>query len=133
MKYTLNNAEDISNIRIHDSSFIGFEYKTTESNVCITCDNDYFKKTYFLKFKNVICIHMQSCRFWGSGNSVQCMYIDDDKYIDDLRKEQNTNKELYGGSRLSDDTQMFAISILINSGDVLTVCCSEVEVEEIDR
>lgn len=133
MKYTLENAEDIGSVRIHDSAFTGFEYKARESNVRMTCDNEYFRKTYFLEFKNVICVHLQSCRFWGSGNSIQCMYVDEDKYIDDLRKVQDANRELYGGSRLSDDAQMFTVGLLMNSGDVLTICCSEVEIEETNR
>lgn len=132
MKYTQNNAGDISRLRIHDSAFTGFDYRAEQSSVKITCRNEYLCKTYQMVFRNVICIHMQSYRFWGSGNSIQCIYRDGDELIDDLIKEQNVDPELYGGSRLADHPQMFTIGMAMNSGDVLTICCSEVEVDETD-
>lgn len=66
-------------------------------------------------------------------NSVQCIYKDYNRFINGLRKKQNANKELYDGSSLTGDTQMFTISMEINSGDILSICCNEVEVIEINN
>lgn len=46
MKYTQNNAGDISRLRIHDSAFTGFDYRAEQSSVNITCRNEYLCKTY---------------------------------------------------------------------------------------
>ena len=76
----------------------------------------------------MICIYMQSCRFWAGGNSIQCMYAADDTYIMELQSKQNQNQELYSESRLVHGDRFIPVGMEINSGDELVICCKELEV-----
>ena len=94
MVYSFDNKNDISKIKIQDFAFYGFEYKQKKSEVEIHCKNEMIKKEITMRFSNVICIYMQSCRFWAGGNSIQCMYVADDMYITELQSKQNQKQEL---------------------------------------
>lgn len=65
MVYSFDNKNDISKIKIQDFAFYGFEYKQKKSEVEIHCKNEMIKKEITMRFSNVICIYMQSCRFWA--------------------------------------------------------------------
>ena len=62
----------------------GFEYKQKKSEVEIYCKNEMTKEEIIIRFRSVICIYMQSCRFWAGGNNIQCMYVANDDYITEL-------------------------------------------------
>ena len=103
MVYSFDNKEDINKIKIHDCAFYGFEYKQKKSEVEIYCKNEMTKEEIIIRFRSVICIYMQSCRFWTGGNNIQCMYAaNGDRFI--------------------------PVGMEINSGDELVICCEELEV-----
>lgn len=87
MVYSFDNKNDISKIKIQDFAFYGFEYKQKKSEVEIHCKNEMIKKEITIRFSNVICIYMQSCRFWAGGNSIQCMYVADDTYVTETSEQ----------------------------------------------
>ena len=128
MVYSSDNKNDISKIKIQDFAFYGFEYKQKKSEVEIHCKNEMIKKEITMRFSNVICIYMQSCRVWAGGNSIQCMYVADDTYITKLQSKQNQNQELYSESRLAHGDRFIPVGMEINSGDELVICCKELEV-----
>ena len=86
------------------------------------------KEEIIIRFRSVICIYMQSCRFWAGGNNIQCMYVANDDYITELQNKQNQNQELYSGSRLANGDRFIPVGMEINSGDELVICCEELEV-----
>ena len=86
------------------------------------------KEKIIIRFRSVICINMQSCRFWAGGNNIQCMYVANDDYITELQNKQNQNQELYSGSRLANGDSFIPVGMEINSGDELVICCEELEV-----
>ena len=63
----IDNKDDINKIKIHDCAFYGFEYKQKKSEVEIYCKNEMTKEEIIIRFRSVICIYMQSCRFWAGG------------------------------------------------------------------
>ena len=85
MVYSFDNKDDINKIKIHDCAFYGFEYKQKKSEVEIYCKNEMTKEEIIIRFRSVICIYMQSCRFWAGGNNIQCMYVANDDYITELQ------------------------------------------------
>ena len=95
--------------------------------IWVLCKNEMIKKEITIRFSNVICIYMQSCRFWAGGNSIQCMYVADDTYIMELQSKQNQNQELYSESRLAHGDRFIPVGMEINSGDELVICCKELE------
>ena len=90
--------------------------------------NEMTKEEIIIRFRSVICIYMQPCRFWAGGNNIQCMYVADDDYITELQSQQNQNQELYSGSRLANGDRFIPVGMEINSGDELVICCEELEV-----
>ena len=70
MVYSFDNKDDINKIKIHDCAFYGFEYKQKKSEVEIYCKNEMTKEEIIIRFRSVICIYMQSCRFWAGGNNM---------------------------------------------------------------
>lgn len=67
MVYSFDNKDDINKIKIYDCAFYGFEYKQKKSEVEIYCKNEMTKEEIIIRFRSVICIYMQSCRFWAGG------------------------------------------------------------------
>lgn len=103
MVYSFDNKDDINKIKIHDCAFYGFGYKQKKSEVEIYCKNEMTKEEIIIRFRSVMCIYMQSCRFWAGGNNIQCMYAaNGDRFI--------------------------PVGMEINSGDELVICCEELEV-----
>lgn len=127
MVYSFDNKDDINKIKIHGCAFYGFEYKQKKSEVEIYCENEMTKEEIIIRFRSVICIYMQSCRFWAGGNNIQCMYVANDDYITELQNKQNQNQELYSGSRLANGDRFIPVGMEINSGDELVICCEELE------
>lgn len=102
MVYSFDNKDDINKIKIHDCAFYGFEYKQKKSEVEIYCKNEMTKEEIIIRFRSVICIYMQSCRFWAGGNNIQCMYV-------------------------ANGNRFIPVGMEINSGDELVICCEELE------
>ena len=77
MVYSFDNKDDINKIKIHDCAFYGFEYKQKKSEVEIYCKNEMTKEEIIIRFRSVICIYMQSCRFWAGGEIIYsaCMWL----------------------------------------------------------
>lgn len=76
MVYSFDNKDDINKIKIHDCAFYGFEYKQKKSEVEIYCKNEMTKEEKIIRFRSVICIYMQSCRFWAGGIIYSaCMWL----------------------------------------------------------
>ena len=76
MVYSFDNKDDINKIKIHDCAFYGFEYKQKKSEVEIYCKNEMTKEEIIIRFRSVICIYMQSCRFWAGGIIYSaCMWL----------------------------------------------------------
>lgn len=76
MVYSFDNKDDLNKIKIHDCAFYGFEYKQKKSEVEIYCKNEMTKEEIIIRFRSVICIYMQSCRFWAGGIIYSaCMWI----------------------------------------------------------
>lgn len=128
MVYSFYNQDDIRGIKIHDCAFYGFEYRQKESEVEVRCKDEMAQEDIVIVFRNVIGIHMQSCRFWAGGNQIQCMYVADDSYISELQSKQNQNPELYSESRLAEGKRFIPVGMEINSGDELVICCEEFEI-----
>ncbi len=131
--YTYADRAEIEKIRVHDSTFSGFEYRAKESTLEITCIRQEDERRFEFRFENVVGVKLQSCAFWGGGNNVLCVYAEDHgTLLEAFRRKQAENEALYSGSKLAKGTPFITVTFEINSGDTLSVCCETVRVSESD-
>lgn len=131
--YAYANRREMDRLPVHDSVFSGFEYRKNESVLEMTCVREADGRPIRFRFENVAGVQLQSCTFWSGGNSVMCVYAEDNgTLLEAFRRKQAENEELYSGSKLAKGTPFIIVTFEINSGDTLSVCCETVHVSESD-
>lgn len=79
-------------------------------------------------FNNVIFCSMQSCLFWGGGDSIYDIYVKENEVErEQLIKIQNSNKAYHDFSRFLKEGAFFTVELQINSGDTLTIICEDLD------
>lgn len=119
--YCWNNREQINQLYIHDSEFTGYQYDYDKHQIQLTCENYYLKKTFHFVFHNVVYHNMQSCSFWGSGNSILCVYLGDRALHDiDLPIADGA---LHNPNPCRKFEKHMQVVLELNSGDIFNVFC----------
>lgn len=136
MRINDNNKDIVNQIHIHDSIFDGYTYRYNRREISLVCKQINFNnqtdrcRVHYFNFNNVVSCHMQSCFFWGGGSNILNIYYkDNDPQLMQLIERQETNKELYSGSYLDRGIKYLIIALEINSGDVLTIICENIDYE----
>ena len=141
MEFTYENRKEIEKQYIHDSKFTGFEYDYDKREIRLFCDY-YFWDNYHpnernrLFFRNVIFCEMQSCEFWGMGNSILEIWVEENtEQIQELMKKFEESKQPGDICRLVDGTKYLEIGLLLNSGDTMLIICESLcwEKESLDK
>lgn len=141
MEFTYENRKEIEKQYIHDSEFTGFEYDYDKREIRLFCDY-YFLDNYHpnernrLFFRNVIFCEMQSCEFWGMGNSILEIWVEENtEQIQDLMKKFEESKQPGDICRLVNGTKYLEIGLLLNSGDTMLIICESLcwEKESLDK
>lgn len=131
MRFTYQNRKEIDNQYIHDSQFMGFEYDYDKREIRIFCDNYYVHKRNRLFFRNVIFLEMQSCEFWGMGNSILEIWAEENtEQIKSLMEKFEESKQPDDICRLVDGTKYLEIGMLLNSGDTMLIICESLYWEQ---
>ena len=131
MKYNFENKNDLNDFYMHDSYFTGFSYDYENRQICFFCDNPYINKKFCFLFHNVILCNMQSCSFWGDGDRILYVCLEEPSpMLNDLIEVQNGGKNLSAGSYLNKSIFFLPIVFQLNSGDVLHIICESVDIEE---
>ena len=131
INFNFDNKEKVKDLYIHDSEYVGFSYDYDQRKVFLSCDNAYLKKIFHLEFNNVILCNMQSCEFWGGGNSVYAIYLKQPcPPFEELEEIQNQHKEFYAMSYLDMGINYLSIETKLNSGDALLVVCESFDFTE---
>ncbi len=141
MEFTYENRKEIEKQYIHDSEFTGFEYDYDKREIRIFCDY-YFLDNYHpnernrLFFRNVIFCEMQSREFWGMGNAINGIWVEENtEQIQELMKKFEESKQPGDICRLVDGTKYLEIGLLLNSGDTMLIICESLcwEKESLDK
>ena len=128
MKINYINKNEIDNLYLHDSIFYGYQYNYDERIITFSCENKLLNKKFNFTFNNVIFCSMQSCLFWGGGDSIFDICIKENEIEkEQLIKIQNSNKAYHDFSRLSKKGTFFTVELQINSGDTLTIICEDLD------
>ena len=131
MRFDFRNKEKVNDLYIHDSTFEGYSYDYGKRQINLSCKNFFIKKFFRFTFNNVIYSGLQSCTFWGYGNRILVIYLEDDlPEMERLMEIQNARPEIHAGSCLDDGTQYISVKFEINSGDTLLIICESMECEE---
>ncbi len=131
MIFNFENAKAIEDIYFHDCAYEGFAYDYKQRAVRLELVHEWQKKRYSLCFQNVVALQVQGCGFWGGGNSVYYLWIDDDPaYFRALEVLQAKNPENYRHSQLDQGIRYISIIMQMHSGDELKITCETVEVAE---
>lgn len=127
------NKSEFNKINSHDSEFTGYLYDYDKRQIKIWFNNHFLKKILYFEFNNVIFCEMQSCYFWGGGNSIYTIsLVENPEQFNRLIKIQNSNPDLYKRSYLDKGICYITIKLEINSGDVLLIICENVDYHEDD-
>lgn len=131
MRFTYENRDQLDKQYIHDSFFEGFYYDYEKRQISFSCMDGLFEKRINLLFDNVIFTEMQSCEFWGPGNSIYAMWHEEDTHqMRHLKDTANLNKGKYDDSFFTDEKKYIQIQIQLNSGDSLLIICESMEWNE---
>lgn len=123
MLITFENNIEIDKIQCSDSRFVGFNYNYLEKQIYLQCKNYVKYKLQKFVFNNVILFDMQSCEFWGGGNSIYCIAKGDETKIEELIKKKNSSIKLSNSLYSKDNIRYIVIDIQLNSGDVFSITC----------
>ncbi len=145
MLYNYENKDEFDKIYLHDAVFEGFNYDYDKREISFSCKqkinfsgNRYrinnVNKIYNFRFQNVIYSKLQSCYFWGGGNSVDCIYCTEvpDDFTKLIKYVKDNEPHCFNLSYVDRGINYMAIELSINSGDVLIIMCESVEVSETD-
>lgn len=125
------NQKALEEIYFHDCVYEGFAYDYPSREVRFDLVHRWMGKRYSLCFRNVVALENQGCGFWGGGNAVYHIWIDDDPaYFRRLENIQAENGENYRYSRLDQGIRYISVIMQLNSGDELKLTCEAVEVAE---
>ncbi|MGN1111606.1 MAG: hypothetical protein ACI4RP_00235 [Acutalibacteraceae bacterium] len=120
-----------SEIYLHDSVYEGFNYEYKNRQISLKCINRYINKIFYFTFNNVVLANMQSCLFWGGGNTVYDIEVLDSlEQLDELRKIKESNPVWFEGSELEKNKEFIIVNIMLVSGDELVIVCSTVDFRE---
>lgn len=128
--YDWSNREQIDKLYIHDSEFTGYQYDYDEHQIRFTCENYYLKKTFRFVFRNVVYHDMQSCSFWGLGNSILCIYLGN-RALHDIALPI-AEGALNNPNPCREFERHMQVVFELNSGDVFNVFCDNMVFEEED-
>ena len=131
MRFTYENRKEIEKQYIHDSEFTGFEYDYDKREIRLFCDNYYQNERNRLFFRNVIFCEMQSCEFWGMGNAINGIWVEENtEQIKSLMEKFEESKQPDDICRLVDGTKYLEIGMLLNSGDTMLIICESLYWEQ---
>ena len=131
MIFDYRNKNDLKEINIHDSDFTGYNYDYSNRTIVLTCNNRFTGKCLHFQFMNVIYSSLQSCSFWGGGNAVLWLNVNErDVGLDSLYELQRKNKEEYALSDLDQGIEYIIVEVTINSGDKLLIVSQWIEFQE---
>ena len=68
IKITFENKNELNEIYFHDCCFYDYSYSYGERTITLSCDNDWLKRAYQIRFNNVVYHEMIGCCFWGENN-----------------------------------------------------------------
>ena len=129
MIFDFENAKTIEDIYFHDCVYEGFSYDYDHREVRLELVHEWMKKRYSLCFRNVVALQIQGCGFWGGGNSVYYLWVDENPaYFHELEELQAKNPENYRYSQLDQGARFISIIMQLHSGDELKVTCESVDV-----
>jgi hypothetical protein len=128
-KFNITNANDFSEIYMHDAEFLGFNFIYEHSKIEMTATNNFPTKTkLFLTFNNVLYFKSLNGALWGKGNNI---------FSCDVKKSNETDIEfLLCEDSFSEHREnirgiipnLLKVEILLNSGDLTVIFCSEIDV-----
>lgn len=128
MKIDYTSIHQLKNVYIHDSEFTGYEYDYTNRRISFACRNIFSKKKLVFQFNNVIYSTLQSCTFWGGGNSILWLNVlDEDAGLNALYELQRKNQDNFALSDLDQGIEYIITEITINSGDKLLIVSQWIE------
>ena len=127
MIFDYYNQQKIDDQYIHDSDFEGFSYDNGRGRVTTICVNRFEKIKNTLIFHEVFGVETQACKFWGGGNSVCDIWIGEGTLIRKLLEDfsHNSNGSWYDPSE--ELKQCIEVCLQVNSGDMLTIVCKQLE------
>lgn len=138
MRINYKNRDEIEQQYRHDYRFKGYYYDYDNREIILTCVNLQNNREMSMVFHNVIFSELQSCEFWGGGNSIYYIWNEEItpqmKHLLEIQKKnkeiQEKNKEIYNVSLLMEDIQYLQVQIMLNSGDNLLVICEWIDCDE---
>lgn len=131
MVFNFDNQAALEDIYFHDSVFSGFVCDYDRRQVRFDLRHGWSGKRYHLCFRSVVALEMQGCAFWGCGNSVYHLWIDENPdYFH--RFAERHREDSYKCSLLDEGTCFMSVIMQLHSGDELRLTCESVEVTEED-
>ena len=139
MQINYKNKHELENIYFHDSYFNGFtyDYEARTISFCseryekITNTNKFEKKGFIITFNNVILCDFQSCHFWGKGNMMNYLALDEPcEKFDGLLETKRSDYQSCEHSYMDTQTSYLPIEFLLNSGDKYLIICESITYEE---
>lgn len=125
------NKNTLDMLYVHDSIFSGYVYDYSERTIRLECHNTFLNRLFRFTFHNVVYQNLQSCAFWGAGNSI--LYITEIDYPEGfvtLMQLQKEKQSLYFDSFLDKGLHFLSVEIQVNSGDILQIVCESIVVNE---
>lgn len=130
MWFDAKNREKVDELYIHDSEFAGFSYDYDKRVVYLNCDNYYLKKRFKFVFHNVIWCGMQSCLFWGGGNSILDIHLEEP--CAKMEELYTMSEKMRPPFHVNRSISYLPVGFLINSGDTLLIICEAMKMTEND-
>ena len=131
MWFDAKNRTEVDELYIHDSIFVGFSYDYDKRVIYLNCDNYYnLKKQFKFEFHNVIWCGMQSCLFWGGGNSIMDIHLEEP--CAKMEELYRISDEMRPPSYMDRSISYLPVGFLLNSGDTLLIICEAMKMTEND-
>lgn len=131
MIFNYENQKALEDIYFHDCAYRGFVYDYDKREVRLDMKHEWLGKHYHLCFRNVVALEIQGCGFWGGGNSVYYLWVDENPaYFRRLETMQEQNQENYRYSLLDQGIRYLSVIMQLCGGDELKITCETVEVTE---
>ena len=116
------NKCDLKEIYIHDSDFAGYSYDYDARSIALTCDNRFTGKRLHFQFQNVVYSSLQSCGFWGGGNSILWLNVlEETPALSALYELQKQNSGQFFDSYLDRGIDYVIAEFTMNSGAKLLI------------
>ena len=128
-----DNKEIIdSQIYIHDSIFSGFDYNYKERQLKIVSDNYFLKKTFCIKFYNIIFLNCNFLDMWGGDTDriLDWQMIESSFSFDSVKEDYTVNPTAYIDSKLDDNVIYFSTRFTLTTGSTIETTCEKIEFTE---